>query len=190
MRAFFAVLLFCVLALGMSGRLMAAEIDVPNTQLLVNAARKATTGVYTDVTLTINGVPVVFTLFRDPVGNVTARPKAGQDTTKISTTQVNMQMVANAAGILTPVAMVVQGGAQSITKNMITFGADGSVASLDKPAAGAGDGSPVGGIGGTQDANKKPEPDVFARPFLNVASGGQLPLPAGAESGKISVWQP
>ena len=84
MRALFAVLLFCVLVLGMSGNLRATEVDVPNAHLSVNTARTATTVVYTDVTLTINSVPVVFTVFRDAVGNVTAKPKAGQDTTKKS----------------------------------------------------------------------------------------------------------
>ena len=71
MRALSAVLLFCVLALGMSGRLMAAEateITTANAQLLVNTAKAATTGVYTDVKLTINGMEVVFAVFRDAVG--------------------------------------------------------------------------------------------------------------------------
>ena len=199
MRALSAVVLFCVLMLGLSGSVMAgdatdatkATISVANAQLLVNKAKTATTGVYSDVELTLEGgKKVIFTLFRDAVGNVTARPKAGQDTTGISITQVNIQMGANAAGSLTPVSMVVQGSGASLTKNTISFNANGTIASLDQPkavekAVTGGTGTPgTGTPGGTN------TPDPFANPFLSVSGGGQLPLPAGAESGKISVWQP
>lgn len=193
MRALSAVLLFCILALGMSGRLMAAEateITTANAQLLVNTAKAATTGVYTDVKLTINGMEVVFAVFRDAVGNVTARPKAGQDTTKISTTQVNIQMGANPAGILTPVSMVVQGSGAILTKHTISFNADGTIASLDQPKV-VESTQVIGGLGTPKNSPGGINgPDPFANPFLSVAGGGQLPLPAGAESGKISVWQP
>lgn len=195
MRVLSAVLLFCVLALGMSSSVVAgdATISVANAQLLVNTAKSATTGVYTDVELTLDGgKKVVFAVFRDAVGNVTARPKAGQDITGITITQVNIQMGANATGILTPVSMVVQGGANtSLAKHAIVFNKDGTIASLDQPKVV----EPTvvqGGLGttnsGTPGGSNMPNP--FANPFLSVAGGGQLPLPAGAESGKISVWQP
>ena len=195
MRVLSAVLLFCVLALGMFGSLMAgdATISVANAQLLVNTAKSATTGVYTDVELTLDGgKKVVFAVFRDAVGNVTARPKAGQDVTGITITQVNIQMGANAKGILTPVSMVVQGGANSsLAKHTIVFNKDGTIASLDQPKVvepTVVKGGLVTNNNGTPGGNNTPDP--FANPFLSVSVGGKLPLPAGVESGKVSVWQP
>jgi hypothetical protein len=184
------MVLFLVLAVGLSGSLLAGDISDAEAAKLVKAAQDATTGQTAEVTLTITvnnvATSVVFVVFRDALGNATAKPKTGQGD-GIPIKQVNLAFSVAANGTLTPVAMVVLGSGSptaitkkqvTVTNGVISVSAADAVANVTKVTR-------VGEVVTTTTT------DAFAASgFLYVTGTAQLPLPAGAESGKISVWQP
>jgi len=196
-RCLCAVLLSCTLAFG---SLTAGDLTTAQAQQLVSAAQSAEQGGKPiEVSMSIDGKNVVFTVIRDAVGNVTARPVPGPDSAGITISQVTIQMRSDAKGILTPTSMVVVSSNQTITSYSVQLNADGTMANLYRAGVGGAGGARgpsqpkpvVGGIGGgtgtlTSGAGNLPE-DRYPG-----FTSGQLGLPAGSESGSraASASQP
>lgn len=194
-RSFCAVLLSCILALGTTGGLMAGDLTTAQAQQLVSAAQGAP---QSEVTLAIDGKNVVFTVVRDAVGNVTARPVPGPDSAGITISQVSIQMKADSKGLLTPTSLVVLSN-QGITSYSMSLNPDGTIASLYQSGVGgaggaAGPSQPkpvVGGIGGSAGkAGGSSGPDDLPEDRFPAFTSGQLSLPAGAGTSEVSQSQP
>jgi len=195
MRHLLCVALFsCILGFG---SLTAGDLSTAQAQQLVSAAQSAQPGGKPiEAILSIDGKNVVFTIVRDSVGNVIARPVPGPDSAGITISQVSIQVKTDATGALVPTSMVVVSSNQTIVSYSIQLNPDGTVASLYQAgsfggAAGNGAAAPpvVGGIGDGKTVAKN---DSVSASDLNAAGqtygfpSGQLPLPAGAGTSEIS----
>ena len=190
-RSLCAVLLACTLV---TGSLTAGELTTAQAQQLVSAAQSAEPGAKPrEVTLSIDGKNVVFTVIRDAVGNVTARPVPGPDSAGITISQVSIQMRADAKGLLSPTSVVVVSNGQTVLSYAVQLNPDGTIANLYQPGAGgvAGPSKPkpvVGGIGSGSstvvggNTGLAGSASLPADRFPGFTSG-QLGLPAGSESG-------
>ncbi len=197
-RCLCTVLFACILGLG---SLTAGELSTAQAQQLVSAAQTAKPGGKPlEATLAIDGKSVVFTVIRDAVGNVIARPIPGPDSAGITVSQVSIQMRADANGTLIPISMVVVASNQTISSYSIQLNPDGTIASLYQAgtfAGGAGGGSApqpvVGGIGAkgspklTSSSNTSSAMPADRYPGF---TSGQLSLPAGAGTGEVSHSNP
>lgn len=202
-RLLCAALCSCVLGFG---SLMAGDLTTAQAQQLVSAAQTAQPGGKPiEAVLSIDGKNVAFTVTRDSVGNVIARPVPGPDSAGITVSQVSIQMKSAADGALSPTSIVVVSNTQTIVSYAVQLNQDGTIASLFQAGtfaggAGAGGGAQpvVGGIGtSTTTISKKtsttlPE-EPAVRPFADRYPGfstGQMPLPAGAGTGEVSHSRP
>jgi len=199
-----AMLLTCFL----SGSMSASEISIAQAQLLVNAAQKAKpNGEAEKITLSIEGKEVVFTVTRDAVGNVIARPVPGGDGKGISVNQVSIQMRADDKGNMQPKSIVVISDMNTITGYQIQLNTDGSLAKLfsgtggtgGSGGIGAGQGETVvvGGINGSDtsgavvnktEVNKTAviNQTTWSFPATLTWVQGSTILPAGAGTGDVS----
>jgi hypothetical protein len=199
-----AALLTCCL---FGADLCAATLTTAQAQQLVSAAQSATMGKPVEVTLSVAGKNVVFTVTRDAVGNVIARPVPGPDSAGIDISQVTVQMRVKANGSIEPTTMVVVSGNQTILSFQVQLNQDGSIAGLSQAGTFAvGDSvenlATVGGIKGTEDPNSKnasnntAQNDIANNSFSSnsgYSSGfpsAQQSLPAGAGTGDISRSTP
>lgn len=194
-RCLCAVLLSCTLAIG---NLTAGDLTTAQTQQLVSAAQSAAQGGKPiEVSLSIEGKNVVFTVMRDAVGNVTARPVPGPDSAGITVSQVTIQMRSDSKGVLTPTSMVVVSSNQTITSYSLQLNADGTIANLYQAGVG-GVGAPsqpkpvIGGIGGGAGTLAGSSSHALPEDRYPGFTSAQLGLPAGAESGSraASASQP
>jgi hypothetical protein len=195
-----AVLFTCILGCGIGGgSLTAGDLSTAQAQQLVSAAQAASPGGKpVEATMAIDGKSVVFTVVRDAVGNVIARPVPGPDSAGISISQVSIQMRANAAGVLTPTSMVVVAANQTIASYSLQLNPDGSIASLYQAGSFAAGGGVVtgaqpvvggiGGAGGPLVTGTGPS-SMPADRYPGFTSG-QLALPAGAGTGEVSHSKP
>jgi hypothetical protein len=189
-RCLCAVLLSCILAVG---SLAAGELTTAQAQQLVSAAQGIEAGGKAEVTMTVDGKSVAFTVTRDAVGNVTARPVPGPDSAGITISQVTIQLRANDKGILSPTTLVVVSSAQTIASYSVQLNPDGTIASLYQAGIGGagGTGAPakakpvVGGIGGGSGSLSGTPSDLPQDRFPGFTSG-QLGLPAGTGTGQAS----
>jgi len=193
------VLFACILGLG---SLTAGELSTAQAQQLVSAAQIAKPGGKPiEATLSIDGKSVVFTVVRDAVGNVIARPIPGPDSAGITVSQVSIQMRADPNGALIPISMVVVSSNQTISSFSIQLNPDGTVASLYQAgsfAGGAGASAPqpvVGGIGAKGGAKLSPSDAGVAHEAMPTDrypgfTSGQLSLPAGAGTSEVSHSHP
>jgi hypothetical protein len=199
-RRLCAVLCSCILGLG---SLMAGELTTAQAQQLASAAQSAQAGGKpVEATLAIGGKNVVFTVTRDAVGNVIARPIPGPDSAGIGISQVSIQMRADASGVLVPVTLVVISSTQTVASYSVQVNADGSIASLYQAGnfAGGGAGAAptpvVGGIGSPASGRTTAVVATSTAPAGPPAdrypgfTSGQLPLPAGAGTGEVSQSRP
>ena len=189
------------------GTLTAGDLSTAQAQQLVSAAQNATPGAKpSEATLSIDGKNVVFTVTRDAVGNVIARPIPGPDSAGVTISQVSIQMRADKNGLLTPASLVVVSTNQTIASYSVQLNQDGTIASLYQAgtftggAAGGSLAKPVeGGIGGNENAKSKTSATTStAKEPLNSDkndrypgfTSGQLSLPAGAGTGEVSHSKP
>lgn len=198
-RCLCALLFTCVLGLG---SLAADDLSTAQAQQLVSAAQAAKPGGKPiEASLAIDGKSVVFTVVRDAVGNVIARPIPGPDSAGIKISQVSIQMRADASGALIPTSMVVVATNQTIASYSVQINPDGTIASLYQAGTFTGTGTGVaaaqpvvGGIGGA--ANPKlvasSSGALISMPAdrYPAFTSGQLGLPAGAGTGEISHSNP
>jgi hypothetical protein len=192
-RCLCTLLLSCVL--GVTG-LTAGELTTAQAQQLVSAAQAAQPGKAVEATLAIGGKNVVFTVTRDAVGNVIARPIPGPDSAGIGIAQVSVQLKADADGVLVPTTVVVVSSSQTVASYSVQLNPDGTIASLYQAGGLGGARGPsqpkpvVGGIGSRN-------PDIIAAGTAPLPvdrypgfTSGQLPLPAGARTGEVSRSHP
>jgi hypothetical protein len=195
-RCLCAVLLSCILGVA---SITAGELTTAQAQQVVSAAQTAQPGGKpVEATLAIDGKNVVFTVTRDAVGNVIARPIPGPDSAGIGIAQISIQMHADASGVLTPTVVVVISTTQTVASYSVQLNADGTIASLYQ----------AGGLGGTARGPSQPKPvvgGIGSRDAAVAAAGGysrlpedlypkftsgQLSLPAGAGTGEVSQSHP
>jgi hypothetical protein len=204
-RLLCAALCSCILGFG---SLMAGDLTTAQAQQLVSAAQSAQPGGKPiEATLSIDGKNVAFTVTRDTVGNVIARPVPGPDSAGITVSQVSIQMKAAANGALSPTSIVVVSSTQTIASYSVQLNEDGTIASLFQAGSfaggtgGGGNGGAlpvVGGIGASTTAISKhvsslPPEEPEKRPTTDRYPGftsGQMPLPAGAGTGEVSHSRP
>jgi hypothetical protein len=195
----------CSCMLGF-GSLMAGELTTAQAQQLVSAAQSAQPGGKPiEATLSIDGKNVAFTVTRDTVGNVIARPVPGPDSAGITISQISIQLQSAANGIQSPTLVVVVSSNQTIVSYSVQLNPDGTIAGLYQAGsfsgggAGASTGSQpvVGGIGSSDTVSKKtssglPEEPETRQPKDRYSgfTSGQLPLPAGAGTGEVSHSRP
>lgn len=201
-RLLCAALCSCVLGFG---SLMAGDLTSAQAQQLVSAAQTAQPGGKPiEAVLSIDGKNIAFTVTRDSVGNVIARPVPGPDSAGITVSQVSIQMKSAADGALSPTSIVVVSNTQTIVSYAVQLNQDGTIASLFQAgtfAGGTGGGGSqpvVGGIGTSTTASSKqtsasqleesqPRPTSDRYPGF---TSGQLSLPAGAGTGEVSHSRP
>lgn len=180
-RCLCAVLLSCALAFG---SLNAADLSVPQAQLLINEAQKAAADKPVKVTLVIDGKSVVFNVTRDALGYVNARPEADPANAGLTISQISIQMQANDKGLLKPTSIAVVSSNLLVTVYPVKLNDDGSIAGLGQPT---GDQSTqvklAGGIGGGTSGAKNGVYYLMPKDTFLGFTSAQLGLPAGSESG-------
>lgn len=147
--AFCALLLLVCMGTTLVG---AQELTTAQAQQIATAAQAAGPGKNTEVTLSIGGKNVVFTVSRDTFGRVAALPKPGGDSTGIGISRINMQMILNENGTYTPNTLTIIGEGRPVSVNsyQLTVNTDGTIANINNPGSRSGVGAPriVGGIRG------------------------------------------
>lgn len=150
----------------------------------------------------IGGVNVVFTVSRDGVGNVTARPKADPANANLGISQINIQMKTNADGTMEPKSMLLIGSDQSITSYALALNKDGTISQSQSgtfaySAGGGGGGGqkPKGGLGnsgsgGGSGKTAYDKVDAWLTSTFPGFNSSQLGLPAGAGTGEVSGSKP
>ncbi len=151
-----AALLTCSLSLG--GSLLASDITLAQAQLLVSTAQSAETDKEVKITLRVGEKDVVFTVKRDAIGGVIARPEPGPDSKDVTITQVYIKMSINSAGTAwEPKSMVVINNNSTINGYEVRLNSDGTLMNFTSKSAGvSGNGQGtvvVGGISGVNDSN-------------------------------------
>ena len=102
-RSLCAMLFSCFFFTVAVGTLTAGDLTTAQTQQLVSAAQSTKPGAKaSEATLLIDGKNVVFTVTRDAVGNVIARPIPGPDSAGVIISQVSIQMRADKNGMMLP----------------------------------------------------------------------------------------
>jgi hypothetical protein len=207
-RSLCAMLFSCFFFTVAAGTLTAGDLTTAQTQQLVSAAQSTKPGAKpSEATLLIDGKNVVFTVTRDAVGNVIARPIPGPDSAGVIISQVSIQMRADKNGMMLPASLVMVLNNQTILSYSVQLNADGTIAKLHQAGTvtnGAGAGiaakSIEGGIGGNDDAkltkastttstSKEPVKTDKTDRYPGFTSG-QLSLPAGAGTGEVSHSKP
>jgi hypothetical protein len=207
-RSLCAMLFSCFFFTVAAGTLTAGDLTTAQTQQLVSAAQSTKPGAKpSEATLLIDGKNVVFTVTRDAVGNVIARPIPGPDSAGVTISQVSIQMRADKNGMMLPASLVMVLNNQTILSYSVQLNADGTIAKLHQAGTvtnGAGAGiaakSIEGGIGGNDDAkltkastttstSKEPVKTDKTDRYPGFTSG-QLSLPAGAGTGEVSHSKP
>jgi hypothetical protein len=207
-RSLCAMLFSCFFFTVAAGTLTAGDLTTAQTQQLVSAAQSTKPGAKpSEATLLIDGKNVVFTVTRDAVGNVIARPIPGPDSAGVTISQVSIQMRADKNGMMLPASLVMVLNNQTILSYSVQLNPDGTIAKLHQAGTvtnGAGAGiaakSIEGGIGGNDDAkltkastttstSKEPVKTDKTDRYPGFTSG-QLSLPAGAGTGEVSHSKP
>lgn len=207
-RSLCAMLFSCFFFTVAAGTLTAGDLTTAQTQQLVSAAQSTKPGAKpSEATLLIDGKNVVFTVTRDAVGNVIARPIPGPDSAGVIISQVSIQMRADKNGMMLPASLVTVLNNQTILSYSVQLNPDGTIAKLHQAGTvtnGAGAGiaakSIEGGIGGNDDAkltkasttistSKEPVKTDKTDRYPGFTSG-QLSLPAGAGTGEVSHSKP
>ena len=209
-RSLCAMLFSCFFFTVAVGTLTAGDLTTAQTQQLVSAAQSTKPGAKaSEATLLIDGKNVVFTVTRDAVGNVIARPIPGPDSAGVIISQVSIQMRADKNGMMLPASLVMVLNNQTILSYSVQLNADGTIAKLHQAGtvtngAGAGAGiaakSIEGGIGGGNDDAKltKASTTITTKESATADktdrypgfTSGQLSLPAGAGTGEVSHSKP
>ncbi len=194
-----AALLTAVLGFG-SGQ--AADFTAAQTEQLVSLAQSVTKGTSKDVPILIGGVNVLFSVSRDAVGNLTARPKADPANANLGISQINIQMKTNPDGTMEPKSMLLIGSDQTITSYALVLNKDGSISqsqsgtfAYSAGGGGGGGAKPKGGLGnsGTSGGSGKTAYDKVDTWLSSIFPGfnsSQLGLPAGAGTGEVSGSKP
>jgi hypothetical protein len=206
-RSLCAMLFSCFFFTVAAGTLTAGDLTTAQTQQLVSAAQSTKPGAKpSEATLLIDGKNVVFTVTRDAVGNVIARPIPGPDSAGVTISQVSIQMRADKNGMMLPASLVMVLNNQTILSYSVQLNADGTIAKLHQAGTvtnGAGAGiaakSIEGGIGGNDDAKLTKASTTTSTKESATAektdrypgfTSGQLSLPAGAGTGEVSHSKP
>jgi hypothetical protein len=203
-----AMLFSCFFFTVAAGTLTAGDLTTAQTQQLVSAAQSTKPGAKpSEATLLIDGKNVVFTVTRDAVGNVIARPIPGPDSAGVTISQVSIQMRADKNGLMLPASLVMVLNNQTIISYSVQLNPDGTIAKLHQAGTvtnGAGAGvaaKPVeGGIGGGNDGAKLTRASTTTTTKESATAektdrypgftSGQLSLPAGAGTGEVSHSKP
>ena len=203
-----AMLFSCFFFTVAAGTLTAGDLTTAQTQQLVSAAQSTKPGAKpSEATLLIDGKNVVFTVTRDAVGNVIARPIPGPDSAGVTISQVSIQMRADKNGLMLPASLVMVLNNQTIISYSVQLNPDGTIAKLHQAGTvtnGAGAGvaakSVEGGIGGGNDDAKltkalattttKESATAEKTDRYPGFTSGQLSLPAGAGTGEVSHSNP
>ena len=203
-----AMLFSCFFFTVAAGTLTAGDLTTAQTQQLVSAAQSTKPGAKpSEATLLIDGKNVVFTVTRDAVGNVIARPIPGPDSAGVTISQVSIQMRADKNGLMLPASLVMVLNNQTIISYSVQLNPDGTIAKLHQAGTvtnGAGAGvaakSVEGGIGGGNDDAKLTKASTTTTTKESATAektdrypgftSGQLSLPAGAGTGEVSHSKP
>ena len=124
-------LLLLAFAVGQAG---AAELTAAQAQQIMGAAQQAPAGgAAVEVKLTIDGNEVVFTVTRDRVGNIIARPVSPPGTATGGIAQASIGSTVANSGALVANSLVQVNADQSVVTYNITLNNDGTIASLYRP---------------------------------------------------------